>query len=258
MKLSGTTIRGLTLVEIMMSAGCGSLVLAAVLTASVALQRSFAAVQGYSVAEGDQLRVLDYIAMDCRRALSASIANNVLTLTVPLYYDPCAQNGTVTPTLSNGTVTYKLGASGNGGDCPSVTNTSVTIKYSQSGSNFTREVISQKSDGSTSDVSTAIATNVASFTVTNVDLTTSLSCNIMFFPTFRYTTGGGTWRSGSSSPSDATGADGDLYVIDPTAADQTTVGNVYRRAGGTYSLLQNVKATTVYCNTFLRNAGARQ
>src|SRR5438552_14242113 len=88
MKSTGRNIRhAFTLVEMMMTVGCGSLMLAAVMTAGVALQRSFAAVEGYSVAEGDQLRVLDYIAMDCRRALSASVANNTLTITVPVYYD---------------------------------------------------------------------------------------------------------------------------------------------------------------------------
>src|SRR5207247_2373160 len=76
-----------TLVEVMMTMGCGSLLLAAVVTSGVALQRSFAAVEGYSVAESDQLRVLDYIAMDCRRATNASVANNTLTLTVPAYFD---------------------------------------------------------------------------------------------------------------------------------------------------------------------------
>lgn len=246
MKLSPTRIRSaLTLVEMMMSIACGALLLAAVLTAGVALQRSFAAVQGYSISEGDQLRVLDYIAMDCRRALTASVASNTLTLTVPVYYNAGSSNVPYSPTLSSSTLSYGSG--------------SVTITYSQSGSNFNREIVIKNSSGTiTSDTTTAIATNVASFTVTNVDLTSSLSCNIMFFPTFRYTTGSGTWRSGSSAPADTLGVNGDLYVIDPTASDPTTIGNVYRRAGGTYSLLENVKATTVYCNTFLRNAGARQ
>jgi Tfp pilus assembly protein PilW len=197
-----------TLVEMMMSMGCGSLLLAAVITSGVALQRSFAAVEGYSVSEGDQLRVLDYIAMDCRRALSASVAANVLTLTLPVYYDPCSQNGPVTPTLTSGNLSYKLGA---GSDCTSVTATSATVKYFQSGSNFNREVIYQKSDGTTDDTTTAIATNVASFIAAPQDLTSSVACSITFSPRFTYLPGPGP-----------------------------------------------IAGTTVYCNTFLRNAGARQ
>ena len=50
--------------------GVGSLVIAVLLASSVALQRGFAAVEGYAVAEGDQLgHVQDYVALDCRRAI---------------------------------------------------------------------------------------------------------------------------------------------------------------------------------------------
>ena len=197
MKISKSIRRSaFTLIEMIMSAGCGALILAAVVTAGVCLQRSFAAVEGYSVAEGDQLRVLDYIAMDCRRALSASIANNVLTLNLPVYY--AANKNPATPTLTSGVLSYGTG--------------SVTIIYFQNAGNFNREIIKKDSLGNiTSDATTAIATNVSSFTVTPLDLTSSLSCSITFSPRF-----------------------------------------VYLAAPGP------IAGTTVYCNTFLRNAGARQ
>ena len=197
MKSTGRNIRhAFTLVEMMMTVGCGSLMLAAVTTAGVALQRSFAAVEGYSVAEGDQLRVLDYIAMDCRRALSASVANNTLTVTVPVYYD--SNSDPKTPALTNGALSYGTG--------------SVTITYSRSGSNFNRRIVVSDSGGTTtSDTTAAIATNVASFTVSPQDLTSSVSCSITFSPRFTYLPGPGP-----------------------------------------------IAGTTVYCDTFLRNAGARQ
>ena len=196
MKSTGRNIRhAFTLVEMMMTVGCGSLMLAAVTTAGVALQRSFAAVEGYSVAEGDQLRVLDYIAMDCRRALSASDANNTLTVTVPVYYD--SNSDPKTPALTNGALSYGTG--------------SVTMTYSRSGSNFNRRIVVSDSGGTTtSDTTAAIATNVASFTVSPQDLTSSVSCSITFSPRFTYLPGPGP-----------------------------------------------ISGTTVYCNTFLRNAGAR-
>jgi Tfp pilus assembly protein PilW len=272
---------GMTLVEIMVSAGCGSLLLAAVVTAGVSLQRSFGSVESYSVAEGDQLRVLDYIALDCRRATKGTVGAlttptigngswtggtwvtqpyyrtggtwtvdntkpSTLLLTLPVFYTS-ATGSIVTPTLSAGTLSYGSG--------------SVTVCYYQDStdSTFKREVVLQDSSGTvTSDTITTVARNVASFTVTNQNLTSTISSTIMFFPTFKYTTGTGTWRSGATTPLDAVGVDGDMYVIDPTSATASTIGNVYRRSGGTYSLLQNVKATTVYCNTFLRNASARQ
>jgi Tfp pilus assembly protein PilW len=222
LKISNKTKRsGFTLVEMMMSMGCGSFILTAVIIAGVALQRSFAAVEGYSIAEGDQLRVLDYIAMDCRRAIkgqagalatpavdngswvSGSWVSNpsgplALLLTLPVYYDASNSNQPFTPTLSSNNVSYATG--------------SVTIIYSQSGSNFNREVVVKNSAGTTtSDTTTAIATNVSSFTVTSTDLTSSVSCYITFSPRF-------------------------VYLPGP--------GPIY--------------GTTVYCNTFLRNAGARQ
>ena len=253
---------GFTLAEMIVSVGCGALILAAVVAAGVSLQRSYAAVEAYSNTEGDQLRVLDYIAMDCRRATSAAVTTvsniPVLTLTVPAFYDPCNNNVPVAPVLSSGVVTYKAG---NNIDCASATNTSVTIKYTQTGSDFTREVISQNSDGTTSDVTTAIAKNVSTFTVSATDLTNWVTCSIMFFPTFLHNAGSGTWRSGlnnpDTAPDNSVGSNGDWYVINTTASSAATVGNVYFKSGGSYSLVQNEKATTVACRTFLRNAVAR-
>jgi Tfp pilus assembly protein PilW len=196
MKITSKLRSGFTLVEIIMSMGCGSLLLAAVITAGISLQRSFAAVEGYSVAEGDQLRVLDYIALDCRRALTAAVANNTLTLTVPVYYD--ASSNAVTPTLTSGSISYGTG--------------SVTVSYFQSGSNFNREVVIKNAAGTvTSDTTTAIAKNVSTFTVSPQDLTSSVTCSVTFSPSFTYLPGPGP-----------------------------------------------IAGTTVYSNTFLRNAGARQ
>ena len=249
MKRSKRNRAGFTLVEMMTSVGCGSIIIAAILTASVSLQRSFAALESYSTIEGDQLRVLDYIAMDCRRATSATVTNGVLTLTLPVYYNS-SSNPTyqpITPTLNNGVVTYGSGK--------------VLVSYAQSGKNFNREVQVQNASGTVlSDVTTPIARNVSTFTVNPIEQSnpwSTISCSIMFFPTFTQNTGSGAWQSGPSAPADTVGANGDWYVIDTTASDQTTVGNVYFKSGGTYSLIKNVKATTVYCNTFLRNASAR-
>lgn len=151
---------GFTLVEQMVSLSCGLIVLAAVLTAGVALQRSFAAVEGYSMAEGDQLRVQDYIAMDCRRAVAGVVANNTLTLDIPTYYD--ANDNPVDPTHpTGGSIQYGAGT--------------IPISYYQSGTQFMRQV---------NGVASAIATNVDSFTVTPQDLTSSVTCSVTFAPRF--------------------------------------------------------------------------
>lgn len=178
-----------TLVELLIGIACGTMVLATVLTVGVALQRSFMAVEGYSIAEGDQLRVQDYIAMDCRRAVSAAVANNTLTLNVPQYYNSAQSNQPFNPTFTaNGQVQY--GAN------------SIPISYYQSGGNFIRQV---------NGVGKAIAQNVASFTVAPQDLTSSVTCSITFSPRFMSLPGPGP-----------------------------------------------INGTTVFSNTFLRNAVARQ
>jgi len=236
----------------MISLGASTLILAAVVTAGVALQKSYAAVEAYSADEANQLRVLDYIAMDCRRATGASatpaphagVTVSELSLTLPPYYTTNDNNAIPNaPGLSNGPLNL-YGTN------------SVTVKYYQNGSNFTREVVT--SAGSTT---TNIATNVAAFSVNSSDLTKSVSCSIMFFPKFTHLTGTGTWWSGQNNPDVAPflnlGNDGDWYVIDATATDPTTVGNVYFKSSGTWSLIENEKATAVYCNTFLRNGAAR-
>jgi len=238
---------GFTLVEMMMSVGCGSLILAAVVISGVAMQRSFGAIESYSTSEGDELRILDYIAMDCRRATVVSVSGNVMTLTLPVYYNSASNYQAVTPTLTSGVISY-----GSGG---------VQVIYQKSGNTFTREVkITNSSGTTTSDNTTTIAKNVSSFTINDLSASSTngtVSCNVMFFPNFLHNTGTGTWWSGGSAPTSATGADGDWYVIDTTGT-ATAVGDVYYRSSGAWAKIQNVKATQLYCNTFLRNAIARQ
>ena len=243
---------GFTLVEMMASVGCGTIILAVILAAGVTLQKSYAATEAYATAESDQLRVLDYIAMDCRRATAASVSTvtvsgnseTALVLTLPAYYSTTGTTAVANaPTVNGTTLSYGAG--------------SVTIKYYQSNNNFVREVIAGASDNTT-----PIARNVSTFTVNPLDLTSSVSCSIMFFPTFMHNAGNGTWRSGvtnpDTAPDNSIGSNGDWYVINNTAANVAIVGDVYLKAGGAYSKVQNVKATQVYCNTFLRNASARQ
>lgn len=233
-------LAGTTLVDMMVSAAAGSIILAAILTAGVALQRSFMAVEAYSTAGGDQLRVLDYVALDCRRAMSATVSG--LTGTTPQIAQGSWVNTGGTSSTVNGVTTITGGtgqwvASANDPTTlilslppyydsannyaplnPTLTSGainygsgSVIVIYYQSGNNFNRRVVIQNAAGTTvSDKTTPIATNVSTFTVTSRDLTSSVSCAITFSPKFTF--------------------------LPTTSA---------------------ITGTTVYCNTFLRNAGAR-
>jgi type II secretory pathway component PulJ len=227
------TIRGFTLIEMMMSLGCGSLILAAVVAAGVCLQRSFAAVESYSVSQGDQLRVQDYIAMDSRRAVWGSITGLTgntpavdngywsggawvhdatkpvaLLLTIPAYYD---SNGNAqAPQYSSGNIVY--GSSGG----------TTSISYYQSGTSIMRQVGTSSTvctSGQTwTNCAKAIATNVYNFSVTppsqasiNAD---SVSYSITFSPIF--------------------------------------ISKLYSSSSA------SVQGTTIYANTFLRNPDARR
>ena len=243
MRIIRTTPHAFTLVEMMMSLGCASIILGAVVVSGVALQRSFAAVENYSTTEADQLRVLDYIAMDCRRAMRSTVGTGLNATTTPAVVNGSWVNGTWTLSSSSPqTLVVSLpvyyGSSGGSINVPAISPTtgqisygsgSVTISYFQSGNNFNREVVIQDASGTvTRDTTTSIATNVSSFTVTPLDNTAvdgTVSCNIMFFPTFSHMRGNGTWRSGLANPDtvpgNGTGVDGDWYVIYSTATDQS-------------------------------------
>lgn len=80
---------GFTLAEVMISLTVLSVVLAAAVTGTTAVQRSFATAEGYSVG---QLAAVDYLTLDLRRSTSYSftIQGNKLrlplNLTLPQYY----------------------------------------------------------------------------------------------------------------------------------------------------------------------------
>ncbi len=187
MKIACSSNAGMTLSEVMITMGCAAILLTAVLISGVSLQRTAMATDQYSISQADQLRVEDYIAMESRRCVSATVLNNTVTFSVPQYYDNAG--APVNPTYTaGGAIQYGAGT--------------IPISYYQSGSNFVRNV---------NGTEVVIASDVASFNVTPIDLTSSLSCSITFSPKF------------SKLPAPVP-----------------------------------IAATTVYINTFLRNAAARQ
>ena len=159
---------GTTLVEMIFAVAIGCTVLGALLTSLAYIFRNDAAVTAYSTAEGNQMRISDYIAFDVRRALSVNVTNDVLTITVPDYYNdggviPAAGTVPQDPVLVNGSVTY--------GTQP------VTITYYQQGSNFYRTV---------NGAPTVIAGDVADFSVTAESAGHAISCTTTFSPSFTF------------------------------------------------------------------------
>ena len=96
MKLRGAksvSLCGMTIVETMVAMGIGTGILAAFTIASIALQKSFVAIEDYAKGQNDQMRISDYLSLDMRRAFSISISGSVasppltVTMTIPNFYD---------------------------------------------------------------------------------------------------------------------------------------------------------------------------
>lgn len=93
---------GFTLVELLVATGVTGLVLGALVTGAIALQRSYAATIDYATAQSDQMRISDYLAVDMRRALTVDPdGTGGVTMTLPNYYnsDGTAKSPTVISTM---------------------------------------------------------------------------------------------------------------------------------------------------------------
>jgi hypothetical protein len=85
---------GFTVAEMAVAAGIGTAILAGLTSASIALQRSFVAIEDYAKGQNDQMRISDYLALDLRRAFSVSITGSsaappvTVTLVIPNFHQP--------------------------------------------------------------------------------------------------------------------------------------------------------------------------
>jgi len=80
-------IVGFTLGEMLIALGVSSIILAAIITASVALYRSFNAVDDYFSTQMQQLRIMDYLNRDVKRGTIVSTSADLqsITITMPNY-----------------------------------------------------------------------------------------------------------------------------------------------------------------------------
>jgi len=78
---------GYTLVEMMMALGIGVTMFGAILTASVALQKTFNAVDHFFSTHMQQIRVIDYLNRDAKRAYIVTTSPDLktVTMTIPKY-----------------------------------------------------------------------------------------------------------------------------------------------------------------------------
>jgi prepilin-type N-terminal cleavage/methylation domain-containing protein len=87
MKRQTSSSAGYTLAEMVIALAIGSVMLAAILTASIALQRSLNGVDNYFATHMQQIRIVDYLSRDAKRAyiVTATASPQTVTCTVPNY-----------------------------------------------------------------------------------------------------------------------------------------------------------------------------
>ncbi|HEX8295635.1 MAG TPA: hypothetical protein VF593_05010 [Chthoniobacteraceae bacterium] len=168
-------IRGWTLAELMVAATLSSLLCAGLITGSLVLQKSFMASRHHILAQAEQMRLLDYMGLDLRRALTVSTNFGQLTLTIPDYYDSLGEPRD--PEIKNSLAVYGT--------------SSKTITYYKQGSTIYRNE---------SGALTALAEDVSDFELTFQDLGQSIQVSVTFVPKFQFSQSKqGSVRSGTAT-----------------------------------------------------------
>ena len=151
---------GATISELVISLSIASAMAGGLLVGALSIQKSFQASRHHVNAQAQQLRLMDYINLDLRRALTVSTANERLTVSIPDYYD--ASGEPREPRIVRSLAVY--------GNAPK------TISYFKEGATIYR------SEGGKN---TALATDVVDFKLTFLDLGQSIKVSVTFLPKFQ-------------------------------------------------------------------------
>jgi len=189
---SRSRLIGYTVVELLMATGVSGLVLGGLVLGSVALQRSSAANLDYAIAQNDQSRISDYLAVDMRRALDVSPdGSGGVIITLPNYYnaDGTAKTPTIVSTMGWPQKQRKKKKNKHPNIITAQTASydpanKVTVKYYKGNASALGQdptVFYRESGG----VAKAIATDVADFQLTISDNETMAKTSITFAPRFR-------------------------------------------------------------------------
>lgn len=156
------SLAALSIPEMMVAAAVTSVLAAGLFVTAIVVQRNLRACENYATAQADQLRLLDYIALDLRRCLTVTTGSNSLSLTIPDFYD--ANGNPRNPVIHNGGVDY--------GD----PNSPVSISYYKQGNTIFR---------SENGAVTPIAESVDNFEIQFEDQNDVIKTSITFLPEFR-------------------------------------------------------------------------
>jgi type II secretory pathway component PulJ len=160
---------GFTLPEFMLGSTIFSAVCIGLLMGFVALERNYAATTGFAVNHADEMRISDYMALDLRRALAVTAAQNNTTILIPSYY---GEDGNPrTPQLD-----------GKGGVYYGAADSSVSVHYYLDAGTIYRQQDAGRP--------IPLAENVHDFNFNVTDAGKVVTTRITFRPTFH--TGGGS------------------------------------------------------------------
>jgi prepilin-type N-terminal cleavage/methylation domain-containing protein len=170
---------GFTLAEIMMAMAIAVVIFAAIITASLAMQKSFNAVDHFFATHIQQVRIIDYLNRDVKRALIAttSVDHQTVTLTIPKYIiqsgdaeavsNPSLVGAMRSPTMSTATGQVNYGT------------TTSTVVYSINGASILRT-----EDGVVTTVASSTDQLVPSTTDTDLTNTEYTTMAVTFHPIF--------------------------------------------------------------------------
>ena len=170
---------GFTLAEIMMAMAIAVVIFAAIITASLAMQKSFNAVDHFFATHVQQVRIIDYLNRDVKRALIVTTSANqqTVTLTIPKYIiqsgdaeavsNPSLVGAMRSPTLSTTTSQVNYGT------------TTSTVVYSINGASILRT-----ENGVVTTVASSTDQLVPSTTDTQLTNTEYSTMAVTFHPIF--------------------------------------------------------------------------
>jgi len=170
---------GFTLAEIMMAMAIAVVIFAAIITASLAMQKSFNAVDHFFATHIQQVRIIDYLNRDVKRALICTVSadQQTVTLTIPKYIiqsgdaeaisNPSLVGAMRSPTLSTTTSLVNYGT------------TTSTVVYSINGASILRT-----EDGAVTTIASSTDQLVPSSTDTQLTNTEYSTMAVTFHPIF--------------------------------------------------------------------------
>jgi prepilin-type N-terminal cleavage/methylation domain-containing protein len=172
---------GFTLAEILTAMAIAVVIFAAILTASLAMQKTFNAVDNYFATHIQQVRIIDYLNRDVKRSLICTTSANqqTVTLTIPKYIIQSGDSEAVSNPSLVGTMRSPTISTTTNGVLVTYGTTTSTVVYAINGASILRT-----EDG----VVTTIASSTDQLipTTTDVDLvnTEYSTMAVTFHPIF--------------------------------------------------------------------------